>query len=148
MAYHSHNETETAALGARLAPHLRAGDCIALIGDLGTGKTALARGLVKAIVPDADVTSPTFSLVHPYTTADGFLLYHLDCYRLENPTECEALGIGEMLLHGAVLIEWPTIAESHLPQDRLTLTFTANPDDTRTITCTGSPDMLNRFHLT
>ncbi len=101
------DEAATTALGAAIAPHLRAGDVVYLTGDLGMGKSTLARGLVRALTrPDQDVPSPTFTLVQSYDTA-AFELLHLDLYRLEDPEETRELGLDEALGGGVLLIEWP-----------------------------------------
>ncbi len=101
------DEAATIALGAAIAPHLRRGDVVYLTGDLGMGKSTLARGLIRALTsPDQDVPSPTFTLIQSYDTAD-FELLHLDLYRLEDPEETRELGLDEALRDGVVLIEWP-----------------------------------------
>jgi len=101
------DEAATIALGAALAPLLRRGDVVYLTGDLGMGKSTLARGLIRALThPDQDVPSPTFTLVQSYDTPD-FELLHLDLYRLEGPEETLELGLDEALRDGVLLIEWP-----------------------------------------
>ena len=101
------DEAATAALGAAIAPHLRRGDVVYLTGDLGMGKSTLARGLVRALTrPDHEVPSPTFTLVQSYDTP-AFELLHLDLYRLEDPEETLELGLDDALNDGVLLIEWP-----------------------------------------
>jgi len=109
----------TLALGRRLAGRLRRGDCVALTGPLGAGKTVLVRGIAAGLgLADAHlVSSPTFVLVHEY--AAGVPVYHVDLYRLERPpAELAELGIDEMLADGVVLIEWADRAPGTLPARR------------------------------
>ncbi len=102
----THSEAETAAAGYELAPALAAGSVVLLIGDLGAGKTAFVRGLVGGLgASSADVSSPTFTLIHEYR-GGRLTLLHVDLYRLDDPREIEDLGLDE-LGNGAVLaIEW------------------------------------------
>jgi tRNA threonylcarbamoyladenosine biosynthesis protein TsaE len=109
----------TAALGRRLAGRLRAGDCVALTGDLGAGKTALVRGIAcgLGLADDRMVSSPTYVLVQEYPATVP--VYHLDLYRMTSPeTEIGELGLEEMLADGVVLIEWAERAEAALPRPR------------------------------
>lgn len=109
----------TARLGARIARLLRRGDAVLLFGDLGAGKSTLARGLVRALTrPDEEVPSPTFTLVQVYD-GPGFAITHLDLYRLSGPEEVYELGFEEALEEGAALVEWPQRLGARLPPDRL-----------------------------
>lgn len=101
------DEAATAQLGALVAPHLKTGDVVYLQGNLGMGKSALARGLIRALTNlDQDVPSPTFTLIQSYPTA-AFELLHLDLYRLKAPEEAYELGLDEALAHAVLVIEWP-----------------------------------------
>ena len=128
----THNESETEALGAALGRLMQPGDVLALVGDLGAGKTCLARGVAAGLGIDEPVTSPTFILVAEYTSARGFPLYHADCYRLEQATsEAQAIGLDELLLdEGVAVVEWAERIEPLLPPDHLRITLTVL-DDTR-----------------
>ena len=100
------DDQATAAFGAELAARLQPGDLVILEGDLGTGKTALARAIIRTLADDPalEVPSPTFALVQPYQTPKGPVL-HADLYRLGDAGEADELG----LLDGAdaiVLVEW------------------------------------------
>ena len=117
------DESATARFGAKLAALLRAGDVIALRGGLGSGKTALARSIVRSFQPVEDVPSPTFTLVQTYA-AGAFQIWHVDLYRLSSPREVQELGLDEALDEGGVLlIEWPERAGAWLPEDRLDITL-------------------------
>jgi tRNA threonylcarbamoyladenosine biosynthesis protein TsaE len=101
---------ETVALGQRLGAALKGGEVIALIGNLGTGKTHLIKGIAHGLGVQEDdlVTSPTFVLVNEYFAREGALqVYHIDAYRLESAAEFEALGIEEYSRPDSiVLVEW------------------------------------------
>jgi tRNA threonylcarbamoyladenosine biosynthesis protein TsaE len=112
------DEAATAALAGRLALCLRAGDVIALHGDLGAGKTSFARALIQALGSDEDAPSPTFTLVQTYDTPVG-PVSHFDLYRIDSPDELEELGWDDALADGIVLVEWPDRAGALLPDLRL-----------------------------
>ncbi|HEY6632267.1 MAG TPA: tRNA (adenosine(37)-N6)-threonylcarbamoyltransferase complex ATPase subunit type 1 TsaE [Rhizobiaceae bacterium] len=121
---HLPDERATVRLGEDLAMALRPGDVLALSGDLGAGKTTLARGLIRAMAGDErlDVPSPTFTLVQSYETRVP--LHHFDLYRLGSPDELDELGLDEMLATGAALVEWPERAEGRLPEGTITVELT------------------------
>ncbi|MER9327770.1 tRNA (adenosine(37)-N6)-threonylcarbamoyltransferase complex ATPase subunit type 1 TsaE [Mesorhizobium sp. M0488] len=110
------DETQTARLGEDLALSLRAGDVLALKGDLGAGKSTLARALIRTLADEAglDVPSPTFTLVQSYDTR--IPVHHFDLYRLGSASEIDELGFDEALAQGAALVEWPERAEAYLPK--------------------------------
>ena len=112
------DEQATGALGAALAPVLRAGDVIKLAGDLGAGKSTLARALIAALTGVPEAPSPTFTLVETYDGPD-FALWHFDLYRLERADDVWELGLEEALDDGASLIEWPSRAGGLLPDHAL-----------------------------
>jgi tRNA threonylcarbamoyl adenosine modification protein YjeE len=111
------NEAATDRLGEDIAMMIAPGDAIALHGDLGMGKSTLARAIIRALAndPSLDVPSPTFTLVQAYATRVP--VQHFDLYRLSSPDELEELGFDEAIREGAVLIEWPERAEELLPTD-------------------------------
>jgi tRNA threonylcarbamoyladenosine biosynthesis protein TsaE len=116
------DDAATRALGAALAGLLKAGDVIALHGELGAGKTTLTRGLIQAICgAGEEVPSPTYTLVQSYDGPD-FPIWHFDLYRLDRPDEVRELGWDETQ-EGVALIEWPERAGRHLPAVRLDLTL-------------------------
>ncbi len=112
---------QTTRLGVRLGELLQAQDLLCLAGELGAGKTALARGIGRGWGTGLRVTSPTFTLVNEYPRlADGRILYHIDCYRLEAAEDQLTVGLEDILYGaGAVMIEWPERIEALLPEDRL-----------------------------
>ncbi|MFT3967918.1 MAG: tRNA (adenosine(37)-N6)-threonylcarbamoyltransferase complex ATPase subunit type 1 TsaE [Sphingobium sp.] len=99
---------EMEAFGATLAERLLPGDIVALTGDLGAGKTTLARGVLRGLGHEGDVPSPSFAIVQPYEPpAVRLPLAHVDLYRLEAEEEVEELGLDEWLWDGALVVEWP-----------------------------------------
>jgi tRNA threonylcarbamoyladenosine biosynthesis protein TsaE len=124
---------ETELIGEAIGRVLREGDVIALIGDLGAGKTALVHGIVSGLeAPPSLVTSPTFILMHRYY---GRLpLTHMDLYRLSSPEEAEAVGLAEVFTDDAVTaIEWADRFPSLLPSDRLEVRLTHRTFTTRSV---------------
>ena len=101
-------ESETIAFGERLAQMLEVGDVVALSGDLGAGKTALARGIADGLGFIGDVASPTFPIVQVYDEPGMRLpLWHVDLYRIESEAEAEELALEEAREHAALVVEWP-----------------------------------------
>lgn len=112
----------TEALGAALAAVLPEG-VVYLHGDLGAGKTTLARGLLRARGVAGPVRSPTYTLLEPYATAAGSVL-HLDLYRLADPEELYFLGVEEIEVTGTLaLVEWPGRGAGVLPPADLSVTL-------------------------
>ncbi len=102
------DENAMRAFGKWLSRALRPGDVVALSGELGAGKTTLARAVINGLGYDGDVPSPSFPLVIPYHPPDVSLpLWHVDLYRIESADEIEALALNDALYDGALMIEWP-----------------------------------------
>jgi tRNA threonylcarbamoyl adenosine modification protein YjeE len=133
------DEAGCVRLAELIALKIRPGDTIALYGDLGAGKTTLARALIGALLRDTDpdVPSPTFALQQTYTTP-RLTVAHFDFYRLRGADEARELGFEEAMDAGAVIVEWPERALSLLPADRIevVLAETADPDR-RSVTVRG-----------
>ncbi len=115
------DEAATLILGNDLARAIIKGDLIALSGDLGAGKTTLARSLIRSLAGDheLDVPSPTFTLVQTYHTA--LAVSHFDLYRLSDPSELDQLGLDEALEDGIALVEWPERGGSLLPDNLISV---------------------------
>ena len=110
MSYLTRSEAETMEFAAALAGMLNAGDTVLLEGDLGTGKSVVARGVARALGIAGAMPSPTFTLLIPYEGAKK--LYHFDLYRLADPDEFYAAGLDEFVGgDGIALVEWPQMAE-------------------------------------
>lgn len=114
------DEEATAALGRELALILRADDCLCLWGDLGAGKTTLARGIVRRLArdPDLEVPSPSFTLAQVYEAA-RLSVAHYDFYRLSDPAEAVETGFPDLNRGRVTLVEWPQRLSGALPGDRL-----------------------------
>ena len=126
----------TQALGAQIAAGLGIGDAVALQGDLGAGKTTLARAILRALGVTESVPSPTFTLVQTYETP-GLSVRHYDLYRIQNPRELDELGLEEAMEEGAALIEWPEHAGDRLPGDALHVVLTTTGPQARRADITG-----------
>src|SRR6202012_2676071 len=122
------NETATAYLMADLALLVRPGDVITLSGDLGAGKTAAARAMIRYLAADdaVEVPSPTFTLAQTYDLPP-FPLIHADLYRVNDPLELEEIGLSPLPDGVVALIEWPERAPSALPADRIDIALSHRP---------------------
>lgn len=141
------SEAATISIARRLAAVARAGDVIALNGDLGAGKTSFARGFIAALTGQAEETpSPTFTLVQTYDSERG-TIWHFDLYRLERADEALELGLEDALAEGIALIEWPARIAGLLPQERLevTLSFLRDRDSARHLHLAGSGSWAARL---
>lgn len=139
-------ETDTVDLGATLGAYLQQGDILALEGNLGMGKTALARGLIRHLCGHKTVvTSPTFTLVQIYD-APNFPIWHCDLYRIETADDAFEIGLEEAFADAVTLIEWPERLGSMLPERRLRVRFLSEKiDGSRIVSLQGGADWLRRI---
>ena len=137
------DEGATRRLGSDLALALRPGDCVALSGDLGAGKSTFARAAIRSIAddPDLEVPSPTFTLVQSYDLR--FPVAHFDLYRVADPDEVAELGLDDALSAGVALIEWPERAGDVLPGDTLHIRI-EDQDAGRRAVLSGGNGLLRR----
>ena len=133
------NLAATTELGEKIAAALVRGAAVALEGDLGAGKTTLARAILRALGVRETVPSPTFTLVQTYET-DRFPVRHYDFYRIESEQEIDELGLDDALAEGAALVEWPERAGSRLPRNSLRVALTIVNGNERHATLRGSAD--------
>ena len=141
---HLADPTATEQLGLALARQVRAGDVIALFGDLGAGKTTLARGLLRGLGHDGDVASPTFPIVQGY---DELVppLWHVDLYRIDDPSEIAQLALDDALVDGALVIEWPERLGGALWPHALRLHLTGAGEGARALTAEIPPAWEGRW---
>ncbi len=133
------DEAGVVRLAELLALKIRSGDVIALSGDLGAGKTTLARALIGAVLRDgsAEVPSPTFSLHQSYVSR-RLTIAHFDFYRLSGAHEAAELGFEDAAQDGAVIVEWPERAAALLPETRIEVVLAETSDpDVRRVTLRG-----------
>jgi tRNA threonylcarbamoyladenosine biosynthesis protein TsaE len=137
------SEEETAAAGAALARIARAGDVILLSGPLGVGKTALARGFLEGLGHEGEVPSPSFAIVQPYEDVDP-LVWHVDLYRVEDPSEIEELGL-DAALDAVLLVEWPERVGTNAWPDALGLSLDFGKHGERILTAKVPPSWEGRW---
>ncbi|MFM9978073.1 MAG: tRNA (adenosine(37)-N6)-threonylcarbamoyltransferase complex ATPase subunit type 1 TsaE [Sphingomonadaceae bacterium] len=138
---------QTEAAGAALAAVAQIGDVIALSGPLGAGKTALARGFIRALGFNGDVPSPTFALVVPYAPPEVRTpVTHVDLYRIEDQDEFAELGLDEARATSILLVEWPERLRSRLWTDALQISL-APEGSGRCLTAQVPPSWEGRWPL-
>jgi tRNA threonylcarbamoyladenosine biosynthesis protein TsaE len=137
--FHSRSPGGTERLGEKIGKVLEPGMVIALIGELGAGKTTLTKGIARGLGVTGLVHSPTFTLIHEH--AGRLPVYHFDLYRLESPRELEEVGYdGYLYGEGVCIIEWAEKALTLLPPDHLEITITGE-DERRTFEmCAAGPN--------
>jgi tRNA threonylcarbamoyladenosine biosynthesis protein TsaE len=137
------NEQATARAGAKLAQVVQPGDVITLTGALGAGKTTLARGFIGALGHSGDVPSPSFAIVQPYEELVP-PVWHVDLYRLEDPSELEELGL-DSAAHAVLLVEWPERAGAGAWPEALRLTLEETIACYRSLTAKVPPAWEGRW---
>lgn len=138
------DEAATAALAGQIAPRLRAGDTLLLEGEIGAGKSAFARALIrKRLGRMEDVPSPTFTLVQTYEDSDADI-WHCDLYRLTHPDEALELGLEDAFQTAICLIEWPDRLGDAQPETALRLAFRAQ-DHGHSVAISGPSPWDNRL---
>ena len=112
MTYETHSEADTMEFAGKLSAMLVPGDTVLLYGDLGAGKSVLARGIARGLGITGPMPSPTFTLLMPHESPDGRKLYHYDLYRLADVDEYYAAGLDEFIGgDGVAVVEWPQMAK-------------------------------------
>ena len=139
MVYRTNSESETEALGERLARSLPDGSVVAFYGELGSGKTAFVRGMARGMGIDAAVSSPTFTIVNEYIGPRS--LFHFDMYRLGSADELFDIGWEDYLARGGVCaVEWSENVAEAFEGDEIAVTFRKTGDTSREITVEGGPE--------
>jgi tRNA threonylcarbamoyladenosine biosynthesis protein TsaE len=133
MRHISHNPEETRLIGSEIIRNAPTATVLCLIGDLGSGKTEFVKGLALGLGVDAEVTSPTFTIVHEYR-GGRHPLFHMDFYRLREELELDEIGFDGYLRAGGICaIEWGDKFPGRLPRDSIRVFFRMNDDETREI---------------
>jgi tRNA threonylcarbamoyladenosine biosynthesis protein TsaE len=135
----SKSPEETMELGEQMARELKLGDCLALYGELGAGKTTLIKGIARGLgIPEDEVLSPTFILIREYR-AGRLPLFHVDAYRITKPEELQEVGLEEYLLsdEGITVIEWADRVEGIIPVGCIKIDFEIISPDERRISILG-----------
>jgi len=145
----SRSTEQTRRVGMRLGALLRPGDLVALVGDLGSGKTTLVQGIAAGWGSLDPVSSPTFVIVNVYRHTDGLRLFHLDAYRLNSSKEALELDLESMLDEGPMIVEWAERVQSVLPDQGLWVHLNYIDDVQRDLVFSGRgqyyEDLLSRF---
>jgi tRNA threonylcarbamoyladenosine biosynthesis protein TsaE len=137
------DEAATMRLGAEVARRARGRDVIALSGPLGVGKTALARGFLEARGHAGEVPSPSFAIVQPYDDLDP-PVWHVDLYRIEDPSEIEELGL-DSAANAVLVVEWPERAGEGVWPQALRLSLDFWQDGERILTAKVPPSWEGRW---
>lgn len=133
----SNSPAETGAIGQRLAEEIGTGSILALKGDLGSGKTVFVKGLVAGLGSRADVTSPTFTILHEYR-GGRLPVYHFDFFRLEERQSIMRLGLDDYFFgDGVSVIEWADRFSELIPQQARWILFEIKSENQRVITVQG-----------
>jgi len=140
------DEAATLRLGAAIAATLRPGDAIALSGDLGAGKTTLARGILSALGLAEEAPSPSFAIVQPYEPPEVRLpVWHVDLYRIEDAEDTAELGLDDARHDSVLLVEWPERLGDRLWPDALRLRLERDEGGARRLTATVPPAWEGRW---
>lgn len=131
IVFETRDENQTKDLGTELGKLLKAGDFLALVGDLGAGKTAFTKGVAEGLGIKEDVTSPTFTIINQYDAKVP--LAHMDAYRLKDAEELENAGYEDYLEDFVVVLEWADLVKELLPEDVLWIEFEVVSDNIRRI---------------
>ncbi|HYI42740.1 MAG TPA: tRNA (adenosine(37)-N6)-threonylcarbamoyltransferase complex ATPase subunit type 1 TsaE [Sphingomicrobium sp.] len=137
------DEAATREVGRALARQLRAGDVVTLSGGLGVGKTTLARAVLHALGHEGEVPSPTFAIVQPYEALDP-PVWHVDLYRIEDPTEIDELGL-DSAADAVLIVEWPDRAGAGAWGDALQLSLDIGEAGARRLTAKVPPSWQGRW---
>jgi tRNA threonylcarbamoyladenosine biosynthesis protein TsaE len=145
----SRSSEQTRRVGMRLGSLLKPGDLVALVGNLGSGKTTLVQGIAAGWGSLDPVSSPTFVIVNVYRHSNGVRLFHLDAYRLNDSGEALDLDLDSMLDQGPMIVEWAERVKSVLPDNGLWVQLNYIDEVQRDLIFSGRgqyyADLLSRF---
>jgi tRNA threonylcarbamoyladenosine biosynthesis protein TsaE len=130
----SNSPAETEAIGRQVAENIGVGSVLALKGDLGSGKTLFVKGVVNGLGSSADVTSPTFTILHEYQEGGRLPVYHFDLFRVENPQALARLGLDDYFFgDGISVIEWADRFPEFVPEQARWIFFEIKSETQRAI---------------
>ena len=137
MLFPSQDVTETERIGAEVARQLWQNNgaspaFVAMMGDLGAGKTAFVRGFVSVLSPGSRVKSPTYTIVNEYRRGE-YPVFHFDLYRMEDPDGLDGIGFDEYLASGICIAEWSENLGERMPEDAVTVTIRKTGENSRQI---------------
>ncbi len=140
------SEADMMMLGEKIGSLLRGGECIELIGDVGSGKTTITKGIAAGLSISETVQSPTFTINRTYDSPSGIRLSHYDFYRLQDPG-IMANELDDTLqdANTTVVIEWGDVIRSVVPNDRLRITFSSPTETVRELSIVGAGERSNRI---
>lgn len=127
------DEKSMLACGRKLAAAIRSGDVVTLSGPLSAGKTTLVRGVLAALGHEGEVPSPSFAIVQPYEMLEP-PIWHVDLYRIEDPSDLDELGLDDVGEDGVLIVEWPEHAGSEKWANALRLSLEVREDGARALT--------------
>jgi len=152
MVIQTRSASETIRIGKRIGSHLRAGDVVALVGELGAGKTQFIKGLATGagIGKPTYISSPSFTLINEYPGKVPF--YHIDLFRLKSQKEAEGLGLEDYLQgRGITAIEWADKIPSFLPDEMLSIHIVYTGKNRRSVEISGKgkryEDLINELKI-
>ena len=135
------NVTDTIKLGEKIAQFAKQNEIICLKGDLGTGKTTLARSFIQYLTNSDKVLSPTFPMLLTYEYEDN-IIWHYDMYRLKKPGDVWNLSLEDALNNGIIIIEWPELIENLLPKKRIEIVIKDLSNNARSAEINGNQELL------
>lgn len=141
-------DSDMKALGRRMGEQFRGGEVVELIGDVGAGKTTLAKGIAAGLGVDEDVQSPSFTISRTYDARDKLTLEHYDFYRLNEPgVMAYELSESTAEPRTVVLVEWAETVTSVLPEERIVVRITYHPDDDGRSVDVAIPETYNYLEV-
>ncbi len=138
------NLKDAKRFGEKLAQIARQDDIFLLIGNLGSGKTTIARAFIKYLTKNDKILSPTFPMLITYEY-DGNIIWHYDMYRLENAADVWNLNLEDALNSGIILIEWPEIIEHLIPGKKIEIILSELRESRRSVEIKGRKELLKEF---
>ncbi len=138
------NIKDTNKFGKKLAQVSKPDDIFCLRGNLGSGKTSIARAFINTFIKNTKVLSPTFPMLITYEYEHN-IIWHYDMYRLENPSDVWNLSLEDALNKGIILIEWPEVIENLIPQKKIDIVIKDLNNNKRSVEIIGRTEILKQF---